>query len=95
MSSTGTKLGSQEAVRSGTRLRALLVEDNPLDATLVVRALNKDGFDLVADVVQDEAAFTNAIRANPPEVVLADYNLPSWKGMDALDVLCREGLESR
>ncbi|MFZ0866672.1 MAG: ATP-binding protein [Candidatus Sulfotelmatobacter sp.] len=93
MSSTGTKLGAQGSVGSGTRLRALLVEDNPLDATLVVRALNKDGFDVAADIVQDEAAFTRALRANPPEVVLADYNLPGWKGMDALNVLCRQGLD--
>ena len=93
MSSTGTKLGSQGSVRSETRLRVLLVEDNPLDATLVVRALNKDGFDVAADVVQDEAAFTRALRAHPPEVVLADYNLPGWKGMEALNVLRREGLD--
>ncbi|MGA8503256.1 MAG: response regulator [Candidatus Sulfotelmatobacter sp.] len=93
MSSTGTKLEKQGSVGSETRLRALVVEDNPLDATLVVRALNRDGFDVVADVVQDEAAFTSALRANPPEVVLADYNLPNWKGMEALAVLRREGLD--
>jgi signal transduction histidine kinase len=93
MNSAATKLAAQGSVQSGTRLRALLVEDNPLDAALVVRALNKDGFDVVADVVQDEEAFTKALRANCPEVVLADYNLPSWKGMDALNVIRREGLD--
>ncbi len=93
MNSAATKLAAQGSVQSGTRLRALLVEDNPLDAALVVRALNKDGFDVVADVVQDEDAFTKALRANCPEVVLADYNLPNWKGMDALNVIRREGLD--
>lgn len=44
-------------------------------------------------MVQDEAAFISALRANPPEVVLADYNLPNWKGMEALAVLRREGLD--
>ncbi|MGB6804563.1 MAG: response regulator, partial [Candidatus Sulfotelmatobacter sp.] len=43
--------------------------------------------------MQDEAAFISALRANPPEVVLADYNLPNWKGMEALAVLRREGLD--
>jgi signal transduction histidine kinase len=71
----------------------LLVEDNALDAALVVRALCKDGFDIAADVVQDEAAFTRALRTHPPEVVLADYNLPNWKGMEALKVLLSEGLD--
>jgi PAS domain S-box-containing protein len=78
---------------SPTKLRALLVEDNALDAALVVRALSKDGFDVTADVVQDEPAFTRSLRTHPPEVVLADYNLPNWKGMEVLDVLHREGLD--
>jgi CheY-like chemotaxis protein len=83
MSSAGTKLEFQIPPAPRPQLRALLVEDNPLDAALVVRALIKDGFDVTADVVQDEAAFTGRC-AHPPEVVLADYNLPTWKGMDAL-----------
>jgi signal transduction histidine kinase len=93
MSSTATKLEAASAAEPKLKLRALLVEDNALDAALVVRALYKDGFDLVADVVQDEAAFTRALHTNRPEVVLADYNLPNWKGMEVLNVLRREGLD--
>ena len=93
MSSAGTQLATQVSPGPDVKLRALLVEDNALDAALVVRALNKDGFNVLADVVQDEAAFTKVLRANPPEVVLADYNLPNWKGMEALNVLRREGLD--
>jgi signal transduction histidine kinase len=93
MSSAGTKLGKQDAGAPQAKLRALLVEDNALDATLVVRALNRDGFDVAVDVVQDEAAFTRMLRANPPEIVLADYNLPTWKGMEALKVLRAEKLD--
>ncbi len=93
MSSAGTQLANQVSAGPDVKLRALLVEDNALDAALVVRALNKDGFNVLADVVQDEAAFVRVVRANPPEVVLADYNLPNWKGMEALAVLRREGLD--
>jgi signal transduction histidine kinase len=93
MSSTGTKLETPVSVESKTKLRALVLEDNPLDAALALRALDRDGFEVTADVVQDEAAFSKSLRANPPEVVLADYNLPNWKGMDALKVIRREGLD--
>lgn len=93
MSSAGTKLGKQNSAEPQVKLRALLVEDNALDAALVLRALTKDGFDVAAEVVQDEAAFTRSLRARPPEIVLADYNLPTWKGMDALKVLRSEGLD--
>jgi signal transduction histidine kinase len=93
MSSAGAKVATINTTSPKAPLRALLVEDNPLEATLVLRALHKEGFDVAADIVQDEAAFIQSLRANPPEVVLADYNLPNWKGMEALAVLRREGLD--
>jgi signal transduction histidine kinase len=93
MSSAPTQLETDRSAQVKTKLCALLVEDNPLDAALVVRSLCKDGFEVTADVVQDEAAFTRSLSAHPPEIVLADYNLPDWRGMEALDVLRREGLD--
>ena len=93
MSSTSTKLAIENSSEPKPKLRALLVEDDPLDAALVVRALYTDGFDVSAQVVQDEVAFTQALRTHCPEVVLADYNLPNWKGMEVLNVLRRQGLD--
>jgi signal transduction histidine kinase len=96
MTSTGShvaKASADEQTTPRTSLRTLLVEDNALDAALVVRALNKDGFEVAGDVVQDEKAFRRSLRASPPEIVLADYNLPTWKGMEALKVLRAEGLD--
>ncbi len=92
-SSPETALETEISAAPDVKLRALLVEDNDLDAALVVRALQKDGFDVTANVVQDEAEFTQALRAHPPEVVLADYNLPNWKGMDTLKTMRSEGLD--
>jgi signal transduction histidine kinase len=93
MSSAGTKLETPGSVPFETKLQVLVLEDNPLDAALALRALHHDGFAVTADVVQDEAAFTKALRAHCPEVVLADYNLPGWKGMEALKVIRGEGLD--
>lgn len=92
MSSAGTQLAKQNTAEPQHKLRALLVEDNALDATLALRSLYKEGYDVTAEVVQDEAAFTKALGKNP-EVVLADYNLPNWKGTDVLAVLRRMGLD--
>jgi signal transduction histidine kinase len=93
MSGAGTKVAKQSSAQDKVKLQVLVVEDNQLDAALALRALRKDGFEVTADVVQDESAFTKALRAQTPEVVLADYNLPGWKGMDALSVIRREGLD--
>ena len=75
------------------QLRVLHVEDNQLDAELVAQALRKGGFSVSMVVVQAEAEFERQLPLHRPDVVIADYNLPQWKGMDALDVLRREGLE--
>jgi signal transduction histidine kinase len=75
------------------QLRVLHVEDNQLDAELVARALRKGGFSVSIVVVQAEAEFERQLPLHRPDVVIADYNLPQWKGMDALEVLRREGLE--
>jgi PAS domain S-box-containing protein len=74
-------------------LRVLHVEDDPLDAELVAQTLRKGGFSFSVVVVQTEAEFERELRARHPDVVLADYNLPQWRGMEALDVLRRAGLD--
>jgi PAS domain S-box-containing protein len=74
-------------------LRVLHVEDNELDAELVAQALRRGGFSVSLVVVQAETEFERQLRTHRPDIVLADYNLPQWKGMDALDVLRREGLD--
>ena len=71
----------------------LHVEDDPVDAELVAQALRRGGFSVSVVVVQAEAEFERQLRSHRPDVVIADYNLPQWKGMDALDVLRREGLD--
>ncbi|HXM66009.1 MAG TPA: ATP-binding protein [Candidatus Acidoferrum sp.] len=93
MSSSAVKLGIENTAGPKPKLRALLVEDNALDAELVLRELRKKSFDVSAVIVQDEAGFAEALRTHLPEVVLADYNLPNWKGMEVLNALRRQNLD--
>src|SRR5438067_4198923 len=75
------------------KLRVLLVEDNPADIELVSRELRRGGFDLTMDVVETEEEFTARVRSNSYQVVLADYNLPQWRGLEALNLLRNEKLD--
>ncbi len=94
MSGAGTRLATAtNPAAPKPKLRAVLVEDNSLDAELVLRALSKQSFEVNAVIVQDEAGFSEALRTHLPEVVLADYNLPNWKGMEVLTVLRRQNLD--
>lgn len=75
------------------KLRVMLLEDDPHDVELVVRALRQNGFAVSHDVAQTPGEFLRHIRTAPYDVVLADYNLPQWKGMEALGLIQEEGLD--
>src|SRR5438874_2818 len=83
---------SPAAAQNG-QLCFLLVEDNPLDVELVQRALRHAGFEFTSAVVQTPEDFTREVKSNCPHVVLADYNLPQWRGTEALGILARENLD--
>jgi light-regulated signal transduction histidine kinase (bacteriophytochrome) len=69
------------------------VEDQSADIELVQRTLRDHGFEVTSRAVQDEEEFIDEIRKAPYDVVLADYNLPQWNGMEAVSVLRRDGLD--
>jgi two-component system sensor histidine kinase UhpB len=76
------------------RLRVLLLEDSPADAELALAALAAAGLDCTADVAQARADFERLHAAHPYDVVLADYSLPSYTGLDALAwVRAADGLQ--
>jgi PAS domain S-box-containing protein len=72
-------------------LNVLLVEDNPADAELCIEFLNKAQFDLQFDLVTTAEEFASRTSETDYDIILADYNLGCWTGMDALDVLERQG----
>ena len=84
------ELSADHAGKPGTKLRILLVEDNPADVELELLTLRKDGFEVSGDVAQTAEEFTLRIRTTNYDLILADYNLPQWRGTEALDILCRE-----
>jgi two-component system, NarL family, sensor histidine kinase UhpB len=67
-----------------TRLRVLLLEDSPADAELALAALAAAGLDCVADTVAERADFERRFAPDRYDVVLADYSLPGYTGLDAL-----------
>ena len=75
------------------QLRALLVEDDPADIELILRSLRKSGFDALYEVADSAETFTARIQSRRYDVVLADYNLPSWNGMGTIEILRREGMD--
>ena len=69
---------------SGDSIRVLILEDYKLFIELILNVLSTSGFSVSADVVQDEVEFMEQLRAEPYDVIVADYNLPRWSGRAAL-----------
>ena len=64
-------------------LNILILEDNPDDAELMVRELEKEGFDFDWKRVDTEKTFKEAL-SEKPDIILADYKLPSFNGLAAI-----------
>jgi PAS domain S-box-containing protein len=72
-------------------LRVLIVEDNPDDAAICQRLLRKTYSDARCEVVQTPEAFARQIRSTYYDVILADYALGSWTGIDAFNLTREAG----
>jgi PAS domain S-box-containing protein len=68
-----------------------MVENDHEDAELCISELERSGFAVSADIVHTAEAFDESLQSKPFDVVLADYRLPGWTGMEALGRLRQTG----
>ena len=82
MSSPGIRLKTQESPQSKAKLQVLLVEDDPVDVELVLRELRRDGFEVAGAVVRTADEFRQRVKEGSLDIILADYNLGEWRGVE-------------
>lgn len=73
-------------------LRVLVIEDSPSDAEIEIAELRRNSFDVYADVVETADRVRERLARTHYDVILADYNLPNFRGMDTLDILRQKNL---
>ena len=73
-------------------LHVLIVEDRETDAELMLHALRHDGFDPSWQRVETEQDFLAALDPLP-DLILADWSLPQFGGMRALQLMHERGLD--
>ena len=81
-----------EGHSAGKPLRVLVLEDNAMDAEMVIHALCRAGFDPEWKRVETEADFLAALDTSP-ELILSDYALPQFDGLRAAILLREHGLD--
>jgi len=65
-------------------LRILIVEDVPADRELMEQSLRSEEIPFDPRYAETEKDFTRELREFKPDIILCDYNLPSFNGMAAL-----------
>jgi signal transduction histidine kinase len=64
--------------------RILYLEDDPVDVRLVRDTLRMEGIAADVSIVDDRKTFEAALARNSCDLILADYNLPTFDGAQAL-----------
>lgn len=72
-------------------VRVLLVEDSPVDAELIIHTLGRGGYEPSSERVDTEEGMREALYSRQWDIVLADYSMPGWSGLDALELFKKEG----
>lgn len=84
---------SDEAGGALRQLRVLIVEDSSDDEELVLRELRGGGYDVSRERVDTEAAMMAALARASWDVILSDYAMPQFSGLDALALLRKTSLD--
>lgn len=74
-------------------LRVLIVEDSQDDTELLVRQLQRGGYDPTYQRVEDAAVMEAALKQQAWDIVLSDYNMPRFSSPAALKLLQESGLD--
>jgi len=67
-------------------IRILMLEDTPSDAELSLRELRRNSIPHTARRVETEDDFLREMESWSPDLILADYSLPSFDGLSALAI---------
>ena len=71
-------------------LRVLIVEDSEQDAALLLRELQKAGYDAVHKRVETATEMTDALVQEHWDIVLSDYVLPNFSGLAAIKLVLKK-----
>jgi len=74
-------------------LKLLQVEDSKSDAELIVRCLNKAGYEVDWTRVESAEAMRLALERRPWDLVVSDYKLPGFLAPEALQILKKTELD--
>ncbi|HMB46408.1 MAG TPA: histidine kinase dimerization/phosphoacceptor domain -containing protein [Candidatus Methanoperedens sp.] len=74
-------------------LRVLIVEDSKFDARVLIGELENGGYRLDHELVDNPEDMRAALGKKPWDIVISDFVMPNFSGMDAIRILQESGLD--
>ncbi len=69
-----------------TKTKILIVEHDKSDIDFLQRELKKANVDYMAEIVETKTDYENALQSFKSDIILSDYNLPSFSGVVAFEI---------
>ena len=70
-----------------TGIRILYLEDNQLDVEIVRNVFEGEKIDIELKEVKTKSDFIKEVESFDPDIILADFSLPSFDGLEALELV--------
>ena len=74
-------------------LHLLIIEDSDDDVLLLVRELRRGGYEPVFTHIQSREEMKDALCREAWDIIISDYVMPQFSGLDALHLLQESGLD--
>jgi len=72
------------------KLKILLLEDLPEDAALIERQLRNEGLEFSSRLVETREDFIKELHDFKLDLIIADYSLPSFNGLEAIEIVQKQ-----
>ncbi|PJZ52989.1 hybrid sensor histidine kinase/response regulator [Leptospira adleri] len=69
------------------KIYIVCIEDNPNDLGLMIRQISGSGLDFSYKQIQTKEELIQEVQSSEPDLVLSDFSLPSFDGMEALEIV--------
>src|SRR5208283_5349375 len=77
----------------GKPLHVLIVEDSENDTLLLLRELNRSGYEPAHERVYTADGLSAALEKQPWDIIICDFVMPQFSGLEALKLTKRKGVD--
>ena len=75
------------------KLRIMIIEDSENDSLLIIRKIKTAGYEIEYERIETENEMKKALREKEWDLILSDFKLPKFSGIDALKILNETGID--